>query len=146
MPLTIGPMVPKILVKLLQDIPASDPDFMQLESYCQVLDSLGILYAGLKQDGLGDNFYVRLTAWCSYGTQEFTDSAREGRPRALVILAYYLVFLKLVKSLWWLDGVGERDLKTLIGLLGPEWHPYLDVPLQAMKMTNTDDIVKLLLT
>jgi hypothetical protein len=143
--LKIGPVVPKILVSMLQEIDMMDPDFLVLEHYCKVLDTLGILYASLKQDGLGPELYIRIVSWCSYIDQEFTDCATQRRPRALIIMAYYLVFIKVIKGLWWLEGIPDRDIGRILKTLGPRWTPFLEVPLQASMMTDKGEIAALLL-
>ena len=142
--LKIGPVVPKLLVSMLQEVDIMDPDFLVLEHYCKVLDSLGILYASLKQDGLGPALYIRVVSWCSYVDQEFTDCATQRRPRALILMAYYLVFIKMIKGLWWLD-FADRDITRIVKSLGPRWLPYLEVPLQASLMTDKDEIAAMLL-
>jgi hypothetical protein len=143
--LKIGPVVPKILVNMLQEVDTMDPDFLMLEHYCKVLDALGILYASLKQDGLGPELYIRVVSWCSYVGQEFTDCAMQRRPRALILMAHFLVFIKVVKGLWWLAGIPDRDLGKILKMLGPRWAPYLEVPLKAWMTTDKDEIAALLL-
>jgi hypothetical protein len=143
--LKIGPVVPKILVRMLQEIDMMDPDFLMLEHYCKVLDALGILYASLKQDGLGPELYIRIVSWCSYVKGEFTDCATQKRPRAIIIMAHYLVFIKVIKGLWWLEGIPDRDIGRIVKFLDPKWLLYLEVPLQASMMTDKDEIAALLL-
>jgi len=142
--LKIGPIVPKILVSMLQEVDIMDPDFLVLEQYCKVLDALGILFASLKQDGLGPPLYIRVVTWCSYIEKEFRDCATQRRPRAMILMAYYLVFVKVVKGLWWLD-FADRDITRIVKSLGPRWMPYLEVPLQASLMTDKDEIAAMLL-
>jgi hypothetical protein len=143
--LKIGPVVPKILVSMLQEVDRMDPDFLMLEYYCKVLDALGILYASLKQDGLGPELYIRVVSWCSYIGPEFTDCATQRRPRALILMSHFLVFIKVVKGLWWLESIPERDLGKILKMLGPRWAPYLEVPLKASMTTDKDEIAALLL-
>jgi hypothetical protein len=143
--LKIGPVVPKLLVSMLRDVDLMDNDFLKLEYYCKVLDDLGILYASLKQDGLGPELYIRVVSWCSYVGKEFTDFAMERRPRAIIIMAHYLVFIKLVRNLWWLEGIPDRDIGRIVEMLGPRWLPYLEVPSLASKMTDKEEIAALLL-
>jgi hypothetical protein len=143
--LKIGPVVPKVLVSMLQMIDITDPDFLMLEHYCKVLDDLGILYASLKQDGLGPELYIRVISWCSYVNQEFANCARERRPRAIIIMAHYLVFVKVIRGLWWLERIPDRDIGKIVKSLGPIWLQYLEVPLQASMTTDKDEIAALLL-
>jgi hypothetical protein len=130
---------------MLQKVDILDKDFLMLEYYCKVLDALGILYASLQQDGLGPELYIRVVSWCSYVGQEFTNCATERRPRAIIIMAHYLVFIKIVKGLWWLERIPDRDIGKIGKMLGPRWAPYLEVPLKASIMTDKDEIAALLL-
>lgn len=144
-PLKTPPAVPRILVELFQGINPLDPDFPKLECWCRVLDALGLLYGSLQQDGLSPELYVRVIAWPSYTTQEFASSARERRPRVLVVLTYYLSFLKLVKGLWWIEGIAEREIRAIAKLLGLAWQSFMEVPLQVAAMHDPEEIAKLLL-
>jgi hypothetical protein len=130
---------------MLQEIRPLDPDFPMIKFYCEALDVLGKLYASLKQDGLTPAFYIRVVCWPSFLTEEFATCAKEQRPRALIILAHYLTFIKIVSGLWWIEGIGERDIAAIGRILGPMWFPYLNVPLQAIKMDSQEEVANLLL-
>lgn len=143
--LTFPPVIPKILVNMLAEIRPPDPDFPMLEYWCQVLDALGMLYAALRQDGITPALSVRIIAWPSYTTQKFADCARERRPRVLVILTYYLAFTKLASSLWWIEGIADREIKAIANILGPEWLRYMSVPVRITQMTDVFEIANLLL-
>jgi len=143
--LKVKPVIPRILLSMVQEIHPLDPEYDQLEYYCNTLDTLGILFAGLKQDGVGEKLSIRIVSWCSFTSQEFTNLAKEKRPRALVILAYYMMFLKLVK-LWWVEGIAERDVVAIAGVVGPRWLPYLTVPLQVIASSDEEEIARLILT
>jgi len=140
------PVIPTLLVNLMQEIHPLDPDFKMLKPYCETLDALGVLYASLRQDGISPALFIRVVSWGSFLSQEFANCAIEKRPRALILLAHFLLFVKLVKGLWWLDGLAVRDLRNIGRILGPKWLPYLDVPLRASRMINDDEIVTLMLS
>lgn len=144
--LKVVPAVPTVLMDMVRSIPIEDPDFLMFEDYCEVLDALGMLYASLQQDGLGDGLFIRVVAWPSFSSHGFSRCASEYRPRALVILSYYLVFVKLCKELWWIKGVADRDIKEMKKLVGTRWHPFMAVPLQAALMSDPDEIAKLMLS
>jgi hypothetical protein len=143
--LEIPPVIPRILVELFQGVNALDPDYPMLEHWCRLLDALGLLYGSLQQDGLSPALYIRIVAWPSYTTQEFTKSAQERRPRVLIVLTYYLSFLKLIKGLWWVEGIADREIQTIAKVLDPIWLPYMEVPLQVTTMNDVEDIARLLL-
>ncbi|KAE8447310.1 hypothetical protein EG329_010868 [Mollisiaceae sp. DMI_Dod_QoI] len=144
--LKITPVIPTVLMDMVRAIPADDADFEMLEDYCKILDALGMLYASLQQDGLGDGLFIRVVAWPSFSSHGFSKCASDYRPRALVILSYYMMFVKLAKELWWMNGVSDRDIQGIAKMVGPKWLPFMMVPLQAVAMTDRDEIVKLMLT
>ena len=140
------PVLPNILLKMFEGVTFLDPDYEQLEFYCKILDALGVLYASLRQDGLRSPLFIRVLAWASFTSQEFANCATEKRPRALVILAHYLVFVKLINGLWYLEGLPDREIPIIGRIMGPEWLPYIQVPLQATQMSNRGEIAELLLS
>lgn len=144
-PLETVPVIPQILINMIGDIGPLDPDFEYLESYCTTLDSLGILYAGLRQDGLNPNFYVRVISWPSFTSEPFHTCAREKRPRALVILSYYLIFLKMNPGLWWLDGSADAQINAIVRMAGPQYFEVLQVPLQATFIRSAEELESLVL-
>lgn len=137
--------IPIILVEMFAGIHQFDPDFPMLEHWCRVLDALGSLYASLQQDGLSQALYTRIIAWPSYTTQQFSASAKERRPRVLVVLTYYLAFLKLIRGLWWTEGIPEREINAIAGIVGPGWTMYMDVPLRIAAMDDPQEMARLLL-
>lgn len=140
-----APVVPKILVSMLALIPLMDPDYQHLKQYCETLDCLGILYASLEQNGISPDLYLRVLSWPSRLSPEFGSLCQERRPRAMIILAYYLAFVKLVKGLWWVEGLAEREIKIIASMVGPEWAFVMEVPNQVAEMSYSDDVVRLLL-
>ncbi len=144
-PLQASPVIPKVLVNMVRDIGPLEPDFELLEHYCKALDALGLLYGQLQEDGVGPGLSIRVITWPSYLTQPFVVAAQETRPRALVILAYYMLFTKLVKGLWWVDGIADREFGTLLRMLNPRWLPFVEIPIEAMTMGSDDEIVELML-
>lgn len=138
------PKVPKDLINMLYMDP-SDQDFGDLEVYCRTLDALGKLYASLYQDELSEPLFIRIISWPSFTPNEFTDLVKGKRPRALVICAYYMSFIKLISGLWWLEGLADRDILAITEMLGPDWNHVLDVPLEVLHTQEKQRIVDILL-
>jgi hypothetical protein len=143
--LTSVPVVPTVLMNMLATVDPLDSDYEEIPHYCKILDALGMLYASLREDGLGSHLSIRVVSWPSFGSDQYAKLARENRPRALVILAHYLVFVKLVKGIWWIEGIADREIKAISRIVGPNFAPYMEVPLQAAEMTNLDEIASLML-
>jgi hypothetical protein len=143
--LTTDPVVPTVLLNMLAAVHPLDPDYEELPWYCKILDALGMLYASLREDGFGTNLSIRIITWLSYGSDSFAKCAKENRPRALVILSYYLVFMKLVKGLWWIEGIPDREIKAISNIVGPKYASCMKVPLQTTAMTDVEEIANLML-
>jgi hypothetical protein len=60
-------------------------------------------------------------------------------------MAHYLVFVKVIRGLWWLERIPDRDIGNIVKSLGPRWLEYLEVPLRASMTTDKDEIAALLL-
>lgn len=143
--LRVGPILPKILVALLEAVHESDSDFQYLESYHNTLEILGNLYASLSQDGLGPALFMRIISWPTYLTPDFVDCVEKKRPRALIILAYFLSFHNLIDCLWWLENTGSADIKAIAAMVGTDWLGYMSIPLQATTIIDKGELARLLL-
>jgi hypothetical protein len=143
--ITVTPVLPTILVNMVRMIDYTDLDYKGLETYCKVLDIIGELYASLSQAGLCDDLYIRAITFCSHPPDEFATYARQKRPRALIILMYYLCFLKLVPGIWWIKGIAQADMSILTSTIDPEWFMYMEIPLRIKDMTDCQEIADLLL-
>lgn len=141
----ITPAIPTVLLNMMRKIDCTDPDYPGVATYCRALDTLGKLYASLTQNGLTEDLYIRTITFGSYADDEFVTFTREKRPRALVILMFYLSFLKMVPSVWWVLGVANRDMPIIARTIETQWLSYIDVPLRIMKMTDNREIAELLL-
>jgi len=139
------PAISLSLFNMVACVTPMDEEYASLKFYCQALDDLAVVYASLSQDGVGNAFSLRVITWPTYVTREFAALAKEKRPRALIILAHYLIFTKLVSNLWWVEGIADREIAIISNMLSPEWHQFLQIPLQARSLTKSEDIVQLLL-
>ncbi|KAF5027050.1 hypothetical protein F66182_858 [Fusarium sp. NRRL 66182] len=119
--------IPSTLLIMFNSIEPGDPDYLDVQTYYETLQFLGSLYQHL-QDGFGPIMMLRIITWLTFVPRRFVQLAREHRPRALIVLAYYSAFLKLPQDVWWINGVGQRSLQDLCEYLGLEWQQYLLVP------------------
>ncbi|KAM7222061.1 hypothetical protein V8F06_002566 [Rhypophila decipiens] len=137
--------IPTNLLFMVTSIKPSDPDFPEIEIYYDTLKFLGSLYKELKENGFTPILDLRIITFYTFVPSRCVDLARAKRPRALVILAYHLALLKLIKTIWWTAGICDPQIRDICEFLGPEWSPLLSVPRAATKLTETEDIAKLLL-
>lgn len=142
--------IPSNLLFMVSSIKPTDPDFPHMEVYYKTLKFLGSLYKELKENGFNPILDLRIITFYTFVPSEFVDLAREKRPRALVIIAHHLAFLKLAKSIWWTAGICDGQIRDICEFLGDEWNntstsSLLTVPWTATKLTEIEDIAKLLL-
>ncbi|KAK3903371.1 hypothetical protein C8A05DRAFT_14675 [Staphylotrichum tortipilum] len=137
--------VPAYLLFMVASIKPGDPDFDLVQRYYEALQFLGSLYLELR-NGFSHMLVLRVVTLPTFLPKQVIDAAREKRPRALIILAHYLVFLKFrVMSCWWMDGISEHELPNVARCIGPDWADVMRVPLAAMCISSNRDLVRLLL-
>ncbi|KAG6360663.1 hypothetical protein INS49_011728 [Diaporthe citri] len=122
--------IPNNLFFMITSIKEDDEDYPYVEAYYSTLKFLGGLYLELET-GFSPVLSMRIITW-------------KRRPRALVILAHYLSFLKMVEGVWWMLGIGDRSIQDIIDHLGPEWQPLLSVPRAAMSIHDKVELAKLI--
>ncbi|KAJ2960899.1 hypothetical protein NQ176_g11025 [Zarea fungicola] len=139
--------VPVALIQMVDSITSdeNDPDYPIAEAYRDTLSLLGALYKRLcTDDKYAETF--RILTWVTFLPEEFIQATRRKAPRALVILGHYGGFLKLLQTLWWARGVGDRCIRDIIAYLGPEWHHEMEIPAAVSLATNDEEIKQILLT
>ncbi|KAK2669017.1 Zn(2)-C6 fungal-type DNA-binding domain [Fusarium oxysporum f. sp. vasinfectum] len=136
--------IPNHLLFMVSSIRPDDPDYPNIPIYLDTLKYLGSLYMNLKE-GFSPVMNLRIISWFTFLPRNFISLAQQRQPRALVILAYYAAFLKLIKSIWWLKGVGERSLNDLCNYLGSEWALLLFVPQAARAVDDELDLARVIL-
>ena len=86
---------------------------------------------------LGDRGFMALS-WPVTVDPSYTQLLQNGRPEALVILAYYLLLLHFLRDFWVVgDSVGETLLESLARYLGPSWSPWLETPFRLLRESGT---------
>ncbi|KAL6853290.1 hypothetical protein J3F83DRAFT_756073 [Trichoderma novae-zelandiae] len=132
--------IPSHLLNLVSSVSPSDPEHSLRETYYETLKYLGSLYKDLAQ-GPSALMNLRIITIFTFLPDLYIDAARMLQPRALVILAYFAAFYKLVQwKVWWLEGVGDRTIRDICLHLDLEWQPYLQVPRAAL---DTQDRIRL---
>ena len=136
--------IPNHLLFMISSIKPDDIDYAHIETYYDTLKYLGSLYSNLKE-GLGPVMNLRIITWFTFLPRNFVQLARERRPRALVIIAHYVAFIKIVQNLWWLEGIGDRSLDDISKYLGPEWHHLFSVPRMARNVQGEIHVARIVL-
>lgn len=136
--------IPKELLLMVSFMDRDDPDLAEMQAYQEGLRELGSLFETLSR-GMDSTMVLRITSWATGSVDRLVDLARAGRPRALVILAYYACFLKLLQDIWWLAGVGNQSIDSICHALDPEWNRFLGIPFAALSAQSTPELTRLLL-
>lgn len=138
--------LPSSLLFLISSIPPTDPDHPHQSTYYNFLKYLGALYAELSTCGFGPLLNLRIITFLSFSTEEFIALARERRHRAAIIIAHYLVFVKLVKILWWMSDISDVEIKNITDLVGEgELKEFMRVPREALGVEDPLALARLLL-
>ncbi|KAL6414016.1 Sterol regulatory element-binding protein ECM22 [Ilyonectria robusta] len=135
--------IPNHLLFMVSSIKPDELDYPDIKTYHETLKYVGSLYGSLE-DGITPVMCLRIITWFTFLPRRFIELARQRRPRALVIIAYYAAFLKIVKSVWWLEGVGHRSLLDICKYLGPEWEHLLVIPQAAMQVDDELGLVRVI--
>ncbi|KAH7311742.1 hypothetical protein B0I35DRAFT_438806 [Stachybotrys elegans] len=136
--------IPSHLLAMVTSIPPDDPDYLEMDTYMQALACLGMLYQRLTPD-FGGVMNLRIITWLTFLSRPFIPLALQKRPRALIILAHYAVFCKLINGGWWTEGIGTRTINDICKHLGAEWYPYLTLPTMAIHADNIEKLCRLIL-
>ncbi|WYZ37549.1 hypothetical protein EsH8_II_001055 [Colletotrichum jinshuiense] len=136
--------IPNLLLFMISSIHPDDPEFKDVPIYYDTLKYLGSLYSELVH-GFSPIMTLRVVTWLTFIPKGFIDLAREKRPRALVIIAHYLMFMKAVQNLWWIEGIGDREIAGIARYLGDTWSEELAVPRLALLLDDRTDVARLIL-
>lgn len=124
-----------------------DSDYTYQETLTQAAMSIGKLIdsLALTHDQSWIDFKIRIWPF-SLPTHQFVDFVRQGRPRALIVLAYFLVYLQFVQDMWLFEGVALHDVDEISKILSPEWQKYLVVPKMALTFDNKAALAEFLVS
>jgi hypothetical protein len=138
--------LPSYLLFMITSTPPTDPDYPLTQTYYKTLQYLGSLYRELAQHGLSQMLLLRIITLPTFLPKPYIDAARAKQPRARVILAHYLVFLKFrVPTIWWTDGISDHEIPHIQRLLGAAWAAQLRTPVAALRLDDGEDLARLLL-
>lgn len=143
--------IPSNLLFMVTSIKEGDEDFPHIAVYYDTLKYLGALYRELL-NGFGGMLDLRIITFYTFLPRPFIDLARRRRPRALVIIAHHLAFVRCVGGPWWMNGIADREIDNVCNLLDSgddsranEWTPLISVPRAAARLADRTEIAKLLL-
>ncbi|KAI0456086.1 hypothetical protein F5B21DRAFT_170879 [Xylaria acuta] len=132
--------IPNHLLFMVTSIQHGDADYDYQKEYYEFLKYLGSLYMELIDHGFGPVLDLRIITLFSFCPRPLLPLAKQLRPRMLIILAYWLCFVKLTRGgSWWMRGL-EPQIDQIIEEVGEQWEHILRVPQMVMQ---TDDKVRM---
>ncbi|KAI0007947.1 hypothetical protein F4779DRAFT_642298 [Xylariaceae sp. FL0662B] len=138
--------IPNHLLFMIASIGPNDSDYEHQQTYYDTLKYLGSLYVEMKEHGFSPIMDLRIITFFTFIPRPFIPLARELRPRALVILAHFLCFVKLVNpAIWWMRGIADREIPQICQEVGDEWAHLLRVPRMVLQAKDKLDIAKLII-
>ncbi|KAJ6440829.1 C6 zinc finger domain-containingprotein [Purpureocillium lavendulum] len=137
--------IPSHLVTMIENIKENDLEYEHVPLYYRALKFLGSLFQNLRLGGFGAVMRLRIITWLTFLPEDFVKCVQKMLPRALVIMAHYAPFLKLMSGVWWLKGVGNRSLHDLVDHLGPRWGHVLTMPQNAIREEDELKIARIIL-
>ncbi|KAH6884870.1 fungal Zn binuclear cluster domain-containing protein [Thelonectria olida] len=141
----ISSSMPLSLEKVLQ-AEQDDTDWEYLDELHQAASGIAKLFESLGQPHTRLSIVFQLKSWPFFCvSNRFVHLARQERPRALIIMAYYLAFLRYFPATWLYDGVARRDMEKIANTLGPEWHEFLSIPMTAV-LLDEDSLTEFLVS
>ncbi|KAI0550606.1 hypothetical protein F4679DRAFT_541992 [Xylaria curta] len=69
-------------------------------------------------------------------SKRYLDLLHAGNCRAMIILAYYLIFMPYLPCVWLFNDAASHDMKLIRSMLSPEWQQYLAVPCAALDLST----------
>lgn len=122
------------------DHPSHDSALFKAAAY------LGKLIAIVKTTPEQSSLEKKLKGWF-FDTMppEFPKMVQQGRPEALIILAYYLVLFKLLPDRWIYQDLPCHDIEIVNETLDPGWEEYMALPNAALQVDDEDALARLLI-
>ncbi|KAI1495845.1 hypothetical protein F5X99DRAFT_422587 [Biscogniauxia marginata] len=138
--------IPNNLLFMITSIKRGDSDYEHQKTYYDFLRYFGSLYMELIEHGFSPILDLRIITFLTFIPKPFYPLAREHRPRALIMLAYYLCFVKLLRGgVWWWQGISDREIKIICDEIGAEWAHLLRVPQMVIEAQTKLEVAKLII-
>lgn len=130
--LSLSDELPLNILSTLFTIPPNTPPdrVAELEIYKETLSLLRNSFTNPANPNMPSQPVPYI--WFTLISDAFMQFLSERRAEALVLLAYECVILKRLEPCWFLDGIADRMMRTVMENLLPEWRFWVEWPLQEM--------------
>jgi hypothetical protein len=121
---------------LLATIPfstKSDPEQAKTQrAFGTALLELSRAFRMADASKLNFSIWTALYIWPAQVPQDYLDILAERHPGALILLAHYCILLGRLECHWYMSGFRKRLLSRIYRQLDPEWHDWLQWPLEGI--------------
>ncbi|KAI0445682.1 hypothetical protein F4803DRAFT_559984 [Xylaria telfairii] len=132
--------IPNHLLFMVTSIQHGDADYDYQKEYYELLKYLGSLYMELIDHSFGPVLDLRIITLFSFCPRPLLPLAKQHRPRFLIIVAYWLCFVRLTRGgAWWMQGLTPQ-INQIIEEVGEQWEHLLRIP---QMVIETDDHVRM---
>ncbi|KAK5454288.1 hypothetical protein LTS15_006288 [Exophiala xenobiotica] len=107
------------------------------EAYQRSLALIGSIYNAVRAGEPEHYLCMRVVAFGPLLPKPFVRLLAQKRPRAMVILAHYMVFVKYIDSYWWFKGRAEKEILGIQTSLPEKWQWALRWPLAVLSRPET---------
>ncbi|KAH8802441.1 hypothetical protein F5884DRAFT_471629 [Xylogone sp. PMI_703] len=139
-------IMPVDLEKLLL-IPEGDDDLIYYHYLYEAAAGIANIIGSLTLSTHKTWVEYKINVW-AFGliSHQFINMVRQENPRALVILAYYLVLLSYLPDVWLYKGVADHDIPILEKMVNERWREYLHTPRKALQFSNRESLTEFLIS
>ena len=103
------------------------------EAYRSALALIGSIWSAIQINEPSHYICMRVVAFGPMVPKPYIQLLAQKRPRAMVILAHYMAFVKYIDSYWWFKGRAEREILGIKKALPKRWQWALRWPLAALE-------------
>ena len=110
------------------------------EAYSSTLRYISSIQLAIAAQEPPASIFRRLVLFPTMVQSEFIFLVGEQRPRALVVLAHFFAFLVDFRGVWWVGGIGGREVRGIEGVVGGEWRGGMGWPVRVVEVEGLDGV------
>ncbi|KAF1983465.1 hypothetical protein K402DRAFT_396709 [Aulographum hederae CBS 113979] len=124
-----------LLPDLLRDAAETEPEYgpETQAAYGLALNYIGGNLRRIRSGASHQDMARRFSSFPPIMPVRFFELAEEGRPRALIVLAYLFCMMKIAEDEWYFHGVASRQVHGTMALLDSRWHEFMEWPLDYLR-------------
>ena len=122
------------LLRRTRDNEVSEPWGSDVQTaYTTTVSYIGAVQQAIASGEPEPTIFRRLLLFPAVIERSFIEVVREGKPRALVVLAHYFALLARFQEFWWVGKVGLNEVKAITKVIGEEWQDLMAWPLKIVE-------------